>query len=124
MKYKKDKFFSLLEEYFSSCLPIAKGLSEKTIVSYKTAFRLLFEYLIIKEEIPAVKIVFSTLTVECIQRFLDWLENDRQCSVSTRNQRLSAIASFADFAQSRDFGNASVFRKNIMASGCSFRDWP
>lgn len=113
-KYKNDKFFGLLEEYFSSYLPIAKGLSEKTIISYKAAFRLLFEYLITKEEISADKISFSTLTVECIHGFLDWLEIDRQCSVSTRNQRLSAIASFADFAQSRDFGNASVFRKNIM----------
>lgn len=114
MKSKKDKFFSLLEEYFNSYLPVAKGLSEKTIISYKAAFRLLFEYLITKENIPAEKITFGILTTECIQRFLDWLENDRHCSISTRNQRLSALASFAEFAQNRDFGNASVFRRNIM----------
>lgn len=113
MKRKKDKFYDLLEEYFTSYLPIAKGLSAATIISYKAAFRLLMEYMFTEKNISVEEISFSVLTTECIQGFLEWLETERKCSVSTRNQRLSAITAFAQYAQSRDFGSASSFRNSI-----------
>lgn len=46
--------------------------------------------------------------------FLDWLETDRNCSISTRNQRLSALAAFSDYAQNRDFGSAAAFRRSVL----------
>ena len=103
MKHKRDRFYDLLKDYFEVYLPVAKGLSAATIISYKTAFRLLMEYLYEVRKISADKITFSVLTTECIEGFLDWLETERKCSVSTRNQRLSAIAAFSLYAQSRDF---------------------
>ena len=93
MKRKKDRFYELLEDYFKTYLPVAKGLADTTIVSYKTTFRLLMEYLYTFENISAEDISFSVLSTECIQGFLEWLETERNCSTSTRNQRLSAIAS-------------------------------
>ena len=39
-----------------------------------------------------------------MRQFLDYLEEDRGCSVQTRNQRLSAIRAFARFIASRDPG--------------------
>ena len=45
MKRKKETFLDLLEHYFSSYLPVAKGLSEATIVSYKATFRIFMEYM-------------------------------------------------------------------------------
>lgn len=113
MKRKKDKFYDLLEEYFTSYLPIAKGLSAATIISYKTTFRLLMEYMFTVKNISVEEISFSVLTTECIQGFLEWLEIERKCSISTRNQRLSAITAFAQYAQSRDFGSASPFRNSV-----------
>ena len=113
MKCKKDKFYDLLEDYFNSYLPVAKGLSDATITSYKATFRLLIEYIFTVKNIYSEEISFSVLTTECIQGFLEWLETARKCSVSTRNQRLSAIAAFAQYAQSRDFGSASLFRNSM-----------
>ena len=46
MKRKKESsFLSLLESYFGTYLPTAKGLSPATIKSYKTAFRVLIEFM-------------------------------------------------------------------------------
>ena len=114
MKHTKDKFYELLEDYFNNYLPVAKGLSVATITSYKATFRLLIEYIFKVKNITAEKISFSVLTIECIQGFLEWLETERKCSVSTRNQRLSAIVAFAQYAQIRDFGNAILFFSFIL----------
>lgn len=113
MKRKKDKFYDLLKDYFDIYLPIAKGLSTATIVSYKSTFRLLMEYMFQVREVSAEGITFALLTTDCIEGFLDWLEKERSCTVSTRNQRLSALVAFAQYAQSRDFGEASLFRNSV-----------
>ena len=42
------------------------------------------------------------LTRELVCAFLSWLENERKCSVSTRNQRLAALHSFCRFMQTED----------------------
>ena len=112
MKRKRNKFYELLQDYFNEYLPIARGLSESTIISYKATFRLLLEYMYNVMAATSDTITFAALTQDCISGFLDWLENDRKCSVSTRNQRLSAITAFSIYAQSRDFEDACIFRNN------------
>ena len=109
MRNKKESFVELLQYYFESYLPITKGLSEKTITSYKATFRLLLEYLGDEKQVLAHKVMFKTLTYELIVDFLGWLEKERKCSISTRNQRLSALAAFAEYAENRDFDDAVVF---------------
>jgi site-specific recombinase XerD len=44
------------------------------------------------------------MTRETVDGFLDHLEKERRCSVSTRNQRLACIRSFVKYAGSRDVG--------------------
>jgi integrase/recombinase XerD len=36
---------------------------------------------------------------QIVSEFLDWLENTRNASVSTRNQRLAALKAFSKYAQ-------------------------
>lgn len=108
MKRRKDRFYELLQDYFNEYLPVARGLSEATIISYKTTFRLFMEYMYNVRATTSDAITFSELTVDCINGFLNWLETSRKCSVSTRNQRLSAITAFAVYAQSRDFEDACI----------------
>lgn len=113
MKHKKDSFLDLLEYYFDTYLPVAKGLSTATIASYKAAFRILMEFMYTVKATPADKVNFELLNNQVITEFLDWLESERGCSIATRNQRLSALAAFAAYAQNRDFGSASLFRNNV-----------
>ena len=95
-------------------MPCSVGASPNTITSYKYAFRLLLEFMYSMNGIPADKIAFEQLTFDTMTEFLDWIEKDRGCSASTKNQRLSAIISFSEFAQNRDFVAASVFRSGVI----------
>lgn len=66
------------------------------------------------KNIPANSIKFCDLSYENLLEFFKWLETDRQCKPATRNQRLSALAAFSEYAQNRDFDAASVFRSAII----------
>ncbi|SEF39663.1 Site-specific recombinase XerD [Eubacterium ruminantium] len=113
MRRKNDSFIDHLERYFNSYLPTAKGLSKATIVSYKTTFRLLMEYLYTVDNITSDSISFDTLDDKRITDFLNWLETERKCGIATRNQRLSAIAAFSIYVQNRDL-TAAKFRNNVL----------
>ena len=84
-----------LEDFINDYLPNVKGLSANTVKSYKDTFRLLIIYFEDKKDIPCKKLAFINLNVENIKEFLKWLEEDRSCSSSTRNQRLAALSSFS-----------------------------
>lgn len=114
MSKRKINFISLLEDYFEIYLPYSRGLSLNTINSYKQSFILLMRFMLEKKGIVASSIQFSDLTYETLLEFFNWLETDRLCKPITRNQRLSAISAFSEYAQNRDFDAASVFRSAII----------
>ena len=114
MKRKHDSMMDHLERYFSTYLPVGKGLSQSTIDSYKTTFRLLLEFLYRSRNLSSDAVDFNDLDAGVITDFLNWLETERKCSVTTRNQRLSAIAAFSIYAQNRDFGSAVSFRNAVL----------
>lgn len=114
MSKRKINFMSLLEDYFEIYLPYSRGLSSNTINSYKHSFLLLIRFMLEKKGIVASNIKFSDLTYESLLEFFSWLETDRLCKPTTRNQRLSAISAFSEYAQNRDFDAASIFRNAII----------
>lgn len=109
-----SKFLELLDGFITNYMPCSVGASPNTVTSYKYAFRLLLEFMYTKKGIPADKITFKQLDFNTMTEFLDWIEKDRGCSASTKNQRLSAIISFSEYAQNRDFDAASVFRRGVI----------
>ncbi|WP_019555669.1 tyrosine-type recombinase/integrase [Propionispira raffinosivorans] len=111
---KPSQFLELLDSFITNYMPCSIGASPHTVTSYKYAFRLLLEFMYSKKRISADKITFEQLDFSTMTAFLDWIEKDRGCSASTKNQRLSAIISFSDYAQNRDFDAASVFRKGVI----------
>ena len=113
MRRRKESFMDLLEYYFDTYLPIARGLSTATIISYKATFRILLEFMYTVKKIPSDKICFEILDDQVLTEFLDWLESERGCSIATRNQRLSALTAFASYAQNRDFCTAAVFKNSL-----------
>lgn len=111
---KKNNFLDRLEDFINDYLPNVKGLSFNTIRSYKNTFRLFIKFLENKHNIKPTNIEFKNLNLEIISEFLKWLEDERKCTPSTRNQRLAALSSFSVYAQSRDFDASSVFRNSIV----------
>ncbi|MEQ6390593.1 site-specific integrase [Bacillaceae bacterium S4-13-58] len=98
MRKQRNEFLSVLSDYFTEYLPVIKGLSSNSIRSYQYAFRLMFEFLESEKQIYPEKVDFKNLEGTVIEKFLAWLEEKRGCSISSRNQRLSALSSFAAYA--------------------------
>lgn len=114
MSRRKVEFMALLEEYFEVYLPYSRGLSVNTIESYKQSFMLLLRFMLDVKGCASDDISFSSLNYETLLEFFNWLEIERSCKPATRNQRLSAISAFSEYAQNRDFDAASVFRNAII----------
>ena len=110
---KTNEFLELLESFLYVYLPCSVGTRPNTVKSYKDAFRLLLRYMYEEKHINSGKITFTDLNYETILDFLSWLEIKRGCGIVTRNQRLSALSSFADYAQNRSFDAATIFRRDI-----------
>src|SRR3990167_11535313 len=99
---KTTDFAKYLTEFLSVYLPKQKNVSKNTIYSYRDTFKLLISYCHEIKKIPAEKITLNILSSECLTDFLGWLETDRKCSISTRNQRLAAIHSFFRYMQAEE----------------------
>lgn len=95
-------FAKHLTKYFTEHLILEKGASSNTIRAYSNTFSLLLAFMEDKEHIKADRLSCNHFTREIILRFLDWLQSDRQCGNSTRNQRLAAIHSFFKYLQYED----------------------
>ncbi len=124
MNKNMSEFMELLEHYFTVYLPSSVGASANTITSYKYTFKLLLRFLDEKCSLAPDRITFAALNYETITDFLEWLEVERTCSVSTRNQRLAALSAFSAYAQSRSFDAACCFRKDINKIPAKKRNQP
>lgn len=98
MKIEMDNltFSNVLEKFFKTYLPGEVGASSNSIRSYRDTFMLFFEYMDSTNKVKPDKISLSHFKKEEILLFLKWLEEIKGNSVSTRNQRLSAIRSFCN----------------------------
>lgn len=114
MSRRRNEFMSLLEDYFMTYLPYSRGLSPNTIESYKQSFLLLLRFMMDVKDVDPDDIRFSSFNYDTLLEFLNWLEKERHCKPVTRNQRLSALSAFSEYAQNRDFDAAAVFRSAVI----------
>lgn len=110
---KPTDFAKYLTEFLSVYLPSQKNVSKNTIHSYRDVFKLLIKYCQESIGIPAERITLDVLSSKLITDFLEWLETERRCSVSTRNQRLAAIHSFFRYVQAEEPASLFHFQKVI-----------
>ncbi|BFM07242.1 tyrosine-type recombinase/integrase [Halioxenophilus aromaticivorans] len=82
----------LLEHVVDEC-----NLSRNTQHSYRDAITLLIQFTISRLQKPVDCLAIVDLSAEMVRSFLNNLEEERGCAVSTRNQRLAAIHAFARF---------------------------
>jgi site-specific recombinase XerD len=112
MKRKSPGFLDLLETFLSDYMLNSEGLSANTVKSYKFTFRLFLKYLYAEKNSGSDDIGFETLNFDTINGFLNHIEQERGCSVATRNQRLTALSSFAAYARNRSL-DAAMFANAI-----------
>ena len=108
---KENDFPKYLSYFLSKYLPGQRNASTHTIASYRDVFKLLLIFCDSAKSIKPEKIKASDLSKELILNFLDWLETERKCSISTRNQRLAVIHSFVHYVQKESPENLFEFKK-------------
>jgi site-specific recombinase XerD len=113
---KTTDFPYYLSKFLAQYLPGEVGASQNTILSYRDTFTLLLKYCKTHENTLPENITLDILSKELIVAFLGWLEDERRCSISTRNQRLTAIHSFFRFMQTEDIIRINQYQRILSIS--------
>ena len=74
-----------------------RNLSRNTQASYRDTLTMLLPFASSCSKRPIDQMVVEDLSPAIVRRFLEHIQRDRQCSGTTRNQRLNAIRSLARF---------------------------
>jgi integrase/recombinase XerD len=96
---KANDFARYLSRFLTNYFSGEKNLSTNTVAVYRDTFRLFLLFCEQKMEVTPDRISISLLTKELVIDYLDWLELERKCSITTRNQRLSSIHGFIKYVQ-------------------------
>jgi len=88
-----------LSYFLSKYLPGQKNASMHTIAAYRDTFKLFLIFCGTEKSMRPEMIMMPNLTKELIIEYLDWLEEKRGCSISTRNHRLAVLHSFFQYVQ-------------------------
>ena len=96
---KTNDFPSILSDFLLKELPNIRNQSSNTIISYRDTYIRLLTYCRDVLSIKPERISVSDLTAKRLEDYLNWLEQDRNNSINTRNQRLAAIHSLFRYIQ-------------------------
>lgn len=96
----KNDFPDYLTSFFTKYITLQKGLSANSVASYSDTFILFFRYCLEVHSIRQEKIKFSNMSKDLVNDFCEWIERVRNCSISTRNLRLTALHTFFRYVQS------------------------
>ena len=91
---KETDFAWHLTGFLSKYLPGQRNLSANTIASYRDAFKLFLIFCEAEKKKKVNGLKLADISRELVVEYLTWLEEERSCSISTRNQRLAAFRSF------------------------------
>ena len=94
-----NRFSKLIQTFLTSYIIGECNYSNNTKASYSTTFYLFTKYLNTNCNIKPNEIEIESIDKTTIINFLNWLEEERNASVATRNQRLAAIKSFYEYVQ-------------------------
>lgn len=96
---KTTDFAKFLTTYLNKVLPSQRNFSTHTITSYRDTFKLLLLFCQQSKGIAPEQLTLSQLDDTLVYEFVAWIEAERHCSISTRNQRLVAIHAFFRYVQ-------------------------
>ncbi len=95
-------FATLVQEFFCKYLIAQRGVSGRTVCSYRDTFRLLLRYQQAKTSKPSDHLILADFDAPLVLEFLDHIENGRENSVRSRNNRLAAIRTFMRYVSLSD----------------------
>jgi integrase/recombinase XerD len=94
---KQTEFAKYLTYFMTKYLITEQGCSTNTMAAYRDSISLFLKFMLKEYNLKADNIDFKDITQQRIIIFLEWLEVERKCSISTRNARLAALHAFFRF---------------------------
>ena len=98
MSVNTTDFAEVVTGFLTDYLPLQRGYSQNTILSYRDALKLFILFITESKGMKLSRFTLAEFNRSLVVEFLEWCRN-RGCSVSTANQRLAALKSFAAYAQ-------------------------
>lgn len=89
------KLTVVIKKFFEWYLPRVKGVSTNTIKAYRDTFALFLTFASQHLSIKCPELEMECLSCDLILSFLDYLEEERHNTTSTRNMRLATFKSLA-----------------------------
>ena len=90
-------FAGLVTDYLTSYLPLQRNYSHNTICSYKDALKLFVRFIMEEKSLSWSDFKMNDFNRSLVIEYLEWLRSNGS-GISTTNQRLAALKSFADYA--------------------------
>ncbi len=91
-----------IKRFLLEYLPGDRNLARNTQKSYRDAIRLLVLFASTRLHKKADELLIDDLTGNLLREFMSYIEEERKCSILTRNQRLAAIHTMAHFISERN----------------------
>jgi integrase/recombinase XerD len=101
MKTNGETLGPWIRRFLLEHLVAERNLATNTQRSYRDTLRLLLPQAAKRSSTPIDRLAIADLSPELVRDFLTRLETEQGCSVTTRNQRLSAIHALARFIGER-----------------------
>ncbi len=93
-----NPLFELTRDYFDNYLPIMRKCSPKTKEIYQKVMNQYLDHIKGKRGIHLYAVTIDMINKTTVTDYLQYVENERNCSVKTRNHRLDCIRSFMKYA--------------------------
>ena len=114
MTKESRRMFEKIRDFLTIYIPKQRGLSEHTTTSYKQGINQFLTFVEKSKTVRYDEISFQHWNASIISEYLVYLEQERNVSASTRNQRLFAIRSFLKYAR---ISNPELTILSLDASG-------
>lgn len=102
-----------IREFLVTYLNTRRNCSINTIKSYRDTIKLFLNYNITENNLDIKDLDFQILNYDNINNFLNYLENIRNSSINSRNQRLACIKSLCTYILTYEVTYLEEFQKII-----------
>ena len=102
-----------VQNFFQDYLQAHRGLSSNTILAYRDAIKLFLAFLSKHTQSHITKLTLDDLSSENVLAFLIHIEKTRQCTITTRNLRLSALRTLFGYLITQDTVRAGQYQRVV-----------
>ncbi len=110
---RPPSFPALVQQFFTEYLVSQRAMSPNTVASYRDALMLFLDFAHARLGKAPTELSLVDIEPDLILAFLDYLEQQRNNTVRSRNLRLTALRAFLKFAERRDVASLHAIEQAL-----------